>query len=97
MFFLAEQIDPNTLLQEMTDLERAVLESLAQTEEQRQLVRVRRDLSLLEKLTAHGLTPAEWKTYKRKETTSLKFPKHHASRLPRGDRRNADNRDRGPL
>jgi hypothetical protein len=60
---LAERIDANGLLQEMDDLEKTVLMSLAQTADQRRLVIARRDLSLLEKLILHSLTPAEWKTY----------------------------------
>lgn len=61
---LAERIDPSALLTETNDLEELVLDSLATTEEERLLVKVRRGLALLKKLTLHGLTPDEWKAYR---------------------------------
>jgi hypothetical protein len=72
--FLAEQIDAGTLLIEISELEGSVLESLATSEDQRQLVRVHRGLSLLKKLIAHGLTPSEWQLFEKERDTILGIP-----------------------
>ena len=71
---MSERIDPNGLLQEMDDLERTVLSSLAKTDDQRRLVEVRRDLALLDKLTLHTLTPGEWEIFKKEKPFILKIP-----------------------
>jgi hypothetical protein len=60
---LAEQINRNELLVELARLEEAAQKHLAKTPEQRRLVAVNRHLMILEKLTGHRMTPADWLYY----------------------------------
>lgn len=60
---LAEQINRNALLDELTQLDRETQDRLAVTEEQKKLVSVARRLGLLSKLAAQAMTASDWTTY----------------------------------
>jgi hypothetical protein len=69
---LAEQIDRNELLLELARLEEATQDQLAVTPVQEQLVAVNRDLMVLEKLTNHNMTQADWLYYYGRRDAVLK-------------------------
>jgi hypothetical protein len=60
---LADKIDRNELLNEMEALDRSIPERLARNENERQLVAVAFDLSLLAKLLRHEMSVADWTAY----------------------------------
>jgi signal transduction histidine kinase/membrane protease YdiL (CAAX protease family)/predicted nucleotidyltransferase len=60
---LAEQINRNELLIELSNLEGAAQASLARTPEQKKIAELNRHLMLLEKLTSHSMTQADWYYY----------------------------------
>ncbi|MBL8023876.1 MAG: hypothetical protein JNK54_06300 [Elusimicrobia bacterium] len=57
---LAEKINRNDLLTELSTLERSVQDGLAVTNDERRIVLAARHLALLERLVQHGYTPADW-------------------------------------
>lgn len=61
---LADKIDRNALLDELTRLEKSVQTQWAVTLEQKRLVGVSRCLTLLDKLMVQAMTPEEWADYK---------------------------------
>ncbi len=60
---LAEDIDRNELLNELTRAEKETQDHLTVTSEQKRLVAVGRRLALLEKLAAQAMTPDDWAAY----------------------------------
>ncbi|HRY29746.1 MAG TPA: hypothetical protein P5079_06865, partial [Elusimicrobiota bacterium] len=60
---LAEQINRNELLVELSRLEEAAQNGLAGTSNQRRLAAVNRHLMVLEKLTSHNMTMSDWLYY----------------------------------
>jgi len=71
---MADRIDRNALLDELTNMEETVQNGLCRTAEQRNLVALSRRLSLLEKLSAHEMTPADWTTYEKDRPGILSLP-----------------------
>ncbi len=61
---LSEKMNPNQLLEELSQLEKAVAQSLAVTPEQKKLVTATRYVHLLEKLIHNQMTPKDWEEYK---------------------------------
>lgn len=57
---LAERINRNNLLLELSGLEREVQDGLAVTPEEKEVVGAARHLALLERLVRHAFTPADW-------------------------------------
>ncbi|MBP9127171.1 MAG: hypothetical protein KBG07_00195 [Elusimicrobia bacterium] len=62
---LADKIDRNNLLNELTRAEKASQDRLAITSEQKKLVAVARRLALLEKLSTHTMTPDDWAAFEK--------------------------------
>jgi hypothetical protein len=62
---LAEQINRNDLLMELGDLEQKTQDSLARRPDQERLVAAHRNLLILQKLTSHSMTPADWIYYEK--------------------------------
>ncbi|MBL0058482.1 MAG: UTP--glucose-1-phosphate uridylyltransferase [Elusimicrobia bacterium] len=70
----AETIQREKLLDELNELERSAFTALATTETATRLVRARWGLALLEKLSQHALTPAEWAAYQKDRVAILRIP-----------------------
>lgn len=62
---LAEKINRNDLLMELAGLETGVQDKLAATVPQKRLVAASRSIALLQKLTGHAMTPADWLAYEK--------------------------------
>ncbi|MBL8022725.1 MAG: YvcK family protein [Elusimicrobia bacterium] len=60
---LADGIDRGALLSELPSMERAVESQLVQNPKEKVLAQCRRNLSLLNKLAHHAMTPADWTLY----------------------------------
>jgi hypothetical protein len=60
---LAEEIDRNSLLDELTPLEEQTQDRLTITPEQKRLVAISRRLVLLEKLATQSMIPTDWAAY----------------------------------
>ncbi len=69
---LAERINRNELLVELTRLEDDTQAALAATPEQKKMVLVNRNLMLLEKLAGHAMTPVDWHYYDAKRPEVLR-------------------------
>lgn len=69
---LAERIDRNKLLDELSRLEQETQNRLADTINQKRLVSVSRRLALLDKLAAQAMTPADWVAYQSQKVGILK-------------------------
>jgi hypothetical protein len=65
---LAEKINRNDLLTELSTLERSVQDGLAVTNDERRIVLAARHLALLERLVQHGYTPSDWLYHMTHET-----------------------------
>lgn len=59
----ADKIDRRALLNELDTVERTLPESLAKTPKEKELVALTYDLSLLNKLVRHEMSPADWTHY----------------------------------
>jgi hypothetical protein len=69
---LADKIDKGALLEEMDALDRAIPENLARSAEEKNLVSIAYDLSLMAKLLRHEMSMADWVAYqKRAEVVHL--------------------------
>jgi serine/threonine protein kinase len=63
---LADKIDKNSLLEEMDLLDRAIPERLARTSDEKKLVSVAYDLTLMAKLLRHEMAPTDWAAYEKR-------------------------------
>ncbi|MBL8023824.1 MAG: hypothetical protein JNK54_06025 [Elusimicrobia bacterium] len=70
---LAEKIDRNKLLDELTRAERETEDRLAVTPAQKELVAVARRIALLEKLSTQSMTPEDWAVYEKERSHILKI------------------------
>jgi hypothetical protein len=71
---IAERINRNDLLDELFRMETAVQDALAATVPEKRLVEASRSLILLEKLTSHAMTPADWAAYQSNRKQVLSAP-----------------------
>jgi hypothetical protein len=62
---LGERVDPGKLFEEVTRLETALYDRLAESQEAKALVKDTRELDLSLRLVDFALTPPEWEAYKR--------------------------------
>ncbi len=70
---LAEQINRNELLVELSNAEESAQDALAVTPEQKKMVAINRNLLLLEKLTQHTMTMPDWLYYDQNKNELLKI------------------------
>jgi isocitrate lyase len=70
---VAEKINRNTLLDELTRLEKEVQDTLAASPAQKELLALVRDSSLLHKLLQHEMTPQDWKLYENRREEILQI------------------------
>ncbi|MBK8870979.1 MAG: protein kinase family protein [Elusimicrobia bacterium] len=63
---LADKIDKNGLLEEMDALDRAIPERLAKTADEKKLVSIAYDLTLMAKLLRHEMSPTDWAAYEKR-------------------------------
>lgn len=71
---LAERIDRDELFVEMSLLEVAAQEELAQTPEQNAVISLARRLALMRKLTTHSMTQADWLGYLKEKDAIQRLP-----------------------
>ncbi len=83
---LAEQINRNDLLTELSDLENRSRTALTATPEERELMDAGRRLALLDKLVRHAFSPADWSDYGRRRQGMLNLSRDAAGLTRRAGR-----------
>ncbi len=72
---ISEQINREQFINEFTQLEHAAQKTLAATPKQKKLIDLTKNISLIEKLINHQMTPDDWARYQKSKTNIYHLPK----------------------